>query len=66
MYLPINVPTIVNALFRPVAKLVIPAVAANATRAMTRRYSTRPWPASSWCRRFREFRIMVLIIVFSS
>src|SRR5207302_5596931 len=59
-------PIFENALLRPLAKVVIPAVAAKATSARINRYSTSPWPASSLCKRFREFRIRVFMLVFSS
>ncbi len=49
-----------KALFRPVARAPIPAVAAKATSAKIRRYSTKPWPASSRCNWAREFRTKVL------
>src|SRR5437667_10837 len=52
----------VKALFRPAASVFMPAVAANATSARINRYSTNPWPASSLCRRFREFRIRVFML----
>jgi len=55
-------PTAVNALLRPLAKLLIPAVAANATSARINKYSTRPWPDSSFCRRISEFRRNIIIV----
>ena len=42
MYFPRKPPIAVNALLRPLASVVIPAVAAKATRARIKRYSTRP------------------------
>src|SRR5260370_738115 len=66
MYDPRMLPIALNALFRPAASLPIPAVAAKATRARIKRYSTKPWPASSLCRRAREFRTNVIIDVVSS
>src|SRR5437879_13791585 len=57
-------PIFVNALFRPLARVDIPAVAAKATSAMINRYSTSPWPVSSFCKWFREFRIRVFMLVF--
>src|SRR6266404_3571198 len=55
------VPILPNALLRPLARVVIPAVAANATRARIKRYSTRPWPDSSLRRRTSEL-ISCLVI----
>src|SRR5437667_56352 len=55
-------PTLLKALFRPDASVFMPAVAAKATSARINRYSTSPWPASSLCRRFREFRIRLFIL----
>src|SRR5260370_3571517 len=66
MYLPRMLPMALNALFRPLARAPMPAVAAKATRARIKRYSTKPWPASSLCRRAREFRTKVIIDVVSS
>src|SRR5438552_18946339 len=51
----------VKALFMPLARLDIPAVAAKATSAMIRTYSIKPWPASSLCRRTSEARIRFVI-----
>src|SRR2546425_5655561 len=59
-------PMALKALFRPVARAPIPAVAAKATSAKIRRYSTKPWPASSRCNWAREFRTKVIIDVVSS
>src|SRR5437660_5587052 len=64
IYSPRMLPIFVNALFRPLARVVIPAVAAKATSAMINRYSTSPWPVSSFCKWFREFRIRVFMLVF--
>src|SRR6266853_3292576 len=61
MYEPRILPMALNALFRPLASTPIPAVAAKATRARIKRYSTKPWPASSLCSRAREFRTKVVI-----
>src|SRR5258708_4265704 len=47
MYEPRILPTCRNELLTPLAKVLIPAVAAKATRAMIRTYSTNPWPDSS-------------------
>src|SRR5438270_8075110 len=66
MYLPRMIPICENALFKPLARLPIPAVAANATRARIRRYSTKPCPASSLCSRAREVKTKVIIDVVSS
>src|SRR6266446_5853751 len=66
MYLPRITPMAANALFRPLARAPMPAVAAKATRARINRYSTKPWPASSLCRRARELRTKVIIDVVSS
>src|SRR5712691_3798379 len=61
MYEPRILPMALNALFRPLASAPMPAVAAKATSARINRYSTKPWPASSLCRREREFRTKVII-----
>jgi len=62
MYDPRMLPMALNALFRPLARAPIPAVAAKATRARINRYSTKPWPASSRCNRARDFRTRVMIV----
>src|SRR5215469_9242721 len=49
-----RLPIALNALFNPLASEFIPAVAANATKAIIRTYSTRPCPDSSLCRRASE------------
>jgi hypothetical protein len=50
-----------------VAKVVIPAVAARATKAIINTYSTMPWPSSSRCNRARilttELAIAKLLLV---
>src|SRR5579862_1777609 len=61
MYLARIVPTLENALFTELAKELIPAVAAKATRAISRTYSTTPWPSSSRFKRAKEFRIELTI-----
>jgi hypothetical protein len=58
MYWPTMLLTLVNALFNPSAKLLIPAVAAKATSARINRYSTKPCPASSLWRAMREFNMV--------
>src|SRR5579864_1465869 len=50
-----------NALFKPLASEFIPAVAANATRARIKTYSTRPCPDSSLCKRAKEFKTKLFI-----
>jgi len=54
-------PILVIALFTPLARLLMPAVAAKATRAIIVIYSTIPWPASSLWRRLRQSRIRFFI-----
>jgi hypothetical protein len=61
MYLSTKLPIALKALFKPLASEFIPAVAANATKARIRQYSTKPWPDSSFCRRAREHKTKVFI-----
>src|SRR5262249_2855638 len=56
--------TAVKALLMPLAKLDMPAVAANATNAIINTYSIKPWPASSLCRRTSVLRIRFVISRF--
>src|SRR5437016_11637275 len=63
MYWPSNTPIAEKALLSPLAKLPIPAVAAKATNARINKYSTRPCPDSSLCRRMSEFRINVIMVL---
>ena len=53
-----------NALFKPEAKLDIPAVAAKPIRAKISRYSTKPCADSSFLNRTRVFRINVIMGLF--
>src|SRR5207244_11153499 len=48
IYSPRMLPILVNALFRPLGRVVIPSVAAKATSAMIYRYYTSPWPVLSF------------------
>src|SRR5579864_4682956 len=61
MYLSTKLPMALNALFRPLASEFIPAVAANATSARIKTYSTRPCPDSSLCKRAKEFKTKLFI-----
>src|SRR5438128_11884112 len=54
-------PTFVKALLRELANVVIPAVAAKATRATISTYSTSPWPVSSVRSATREFLSFCII-----
>src|SRR5438477_12287340 len=58
-------PIFVKALLRELANVVIPAVAAKATRATISTYSTSPWPVSSVRSATREFLSFCIIDVAS-
>src|SRR5207245_9507162 len=63
MYCPSMLPILVKALLRELANVVMPAVAAKATRATISTYSTSPWPVSSVRSATREFLSFCIIDV---